>query len=113
MRVISGTARGRKQEPAGMDIRPTSDRIKIDFNIISSTSKAGASSTCLPTGQLGIGRSAEGRPPSSWTNARGKVVREPKARGLTARRARRAHPAQSASGAGNSTPSSSPAVQPG
>ncbi len=36
MRVISGTARGRKlKEPAGMDIRPTSDRIKESiFNII-------------------------------------------------------------------------------
>jgi 16S rRNA (guanine966-N2)-methyltransferase len=36
MRVISGTARGRKlKEPVGMDIRPTTDRIKESvFNII-------------------------------------------------------------------------------
>jgi len=36
MRVISGTARGRKlKEPAGLDIRPTSDMVKESvFNII-------------------------------------------------------------------------------
>jgi len=36
MRVISGTARGRKlKEPAGLDIRPTSDLVKESvFNII-------------------------------------------------------------------------------
>ena len=36
MRVISGTARGRKlREPAGMDIRPTTDMVKESlFNII-------------------------------------------------------------------------------
>ena len=36
MRVISGTARGRKlKEPAGMAVRPTTDQVKESiFNII-------------------------------------------------------------------------------
>ena len=36
MRVISGSARGRKlKEPANMDIRPTTDKVKESiFNII-------------------------------------------------------------------------------
>lgn len=57
MRVITGTARGRKlKEPAGMDIRPTSDNVKeAIFSIIQFDIEG---RRCLDlfagTGQLGI-----------------------------------------------------------
>lgn len=57
MRVITGSARGRKlQEPAGMDIRPTADQVKeAIFNIIQADVEG---RDCLDlfsgTGQMGI-----------------------------------------------------------
>ena len=57
MRVITGTARGRRLlEPSGMDIRPTTDQVKeAVFNILQGDIEG---RTCLDlfagTGQLGI-----------------------------------------------------------
>ncbi len=57
MRVITGTARGRKLlEPAGMDIRPTTDQVKeAVFNILQGDVEG---RSCLDlfagTGQMGI-----------------------------------------------------------
>ena len=40
MRVITGTARGRKLlEPAGMDIRPTTDKVKEAFNNVANVAE--------------------------------------------------------------------------
>lgn len=57
MRVISGTCRGRKLlEPAGMDVRPTADRVKESmFNIIQFDIEGRrALDLFAGTGQLGI-----------------------------------------------------------
>ena len=57
MRVISGTARGRKlREPEGMDIRPTTDKVKESlFNIIQfGVEGARVLDMFAGTGQLGI-----------------------------------------------------------
>ena len=57
MRVITGSARGRKlREPSGMDIRPTADQVKESvFNIIQGDVEG---RVCLDlfsgTGQMGI-----------------------------------------------------------
>ena len=57
MRVISGTARGRKlKEPQGFDIRPTSDMVKESiFNIVQFDIEGRrVLDLCAGTGQLGI-----------------------------------------------------------
>ncbi|MBQ2231499.1 MAG: RsmD family RNA methyltransferase, partial [Oscillospiraceae bacterium] len=57
MRVITGTARGRKlREPTGRDIRPTTDMVKESvFNIIQfKTEGARVLDLFAGTGQLGI-----------------------------------------------------------
>ena len=71
MRVITGTARGRKlQEPSGMDIRPTADVVKeAVFNIIQFDIEgrrvldlfAGTGQLGIPGGSLALGQEAVSR----------------------------------------------------
>ena len=63
MRVITGTARGRKlREPAGMDIRPTTDRVKEAMFSICQFDLEGRRVLDLfgGTGQLGIEAASRG-----------------------------------------------------
>lgn len=64
MRVITGTARGRRlREPEGMATVPRPDNVKESmFNLIQSTSRGGACSTSLPAqASLASRRSAAAR----------------------------------------------------
>lgn len=73
MRVISGTARGRKlKEPVGMDIRPTTDRIKESvFNIIQFDIEGRRVLDLFAgTGQLGIEALSRGAKSAVFVDAR-------------------------------------------
>ena len=75
MRVIAGSARGlRLTAPAGMQTRPTADRVKEAlFSIIASRRElAGARvlDICAGTGSLGIEALSRGPPPAVLLNRR-------------------------------------------
>ena len=78
MRVITGTARGRKlQEPSGMDIRPTADVVKeAVFNIIQFDIEGRRVLDLFAgTGQLGIECLSRGALRATFVDARLDAVR--------------------------------------
>ena len=82
MRVITGTARGRKLlEPAGMDIRPTTDKVKESiFNIVQfDVEGRRVLDLFAGTGQLGIEALSRGAKSATFVDASKdavKIVRE-------------------------------------
>ena len=78
MRVITGTARGRKLlEPAGMEIRPTTDQVKeAVFNILQGDVEGRAVLDLFAgTGQLGIEALSRGAESCTFVDESREAVR--------------------------------------
>ena len=78
MRVITGTARGRRlKEPAGMDIRPTTDMVKESvFNILQFDIEGRAMLDLFAgTGQMGIEALSRGAKSVTFVDASAAAIR--------------------------------------